>query len=450
MVDLSKHHSRARKAIDGRNYDLAIEICTECQEVDPTSLKTYELLIEAAQRRAQEGGKKGMSFGLKMSRDPHKLLSAAIKAVAKSPDLKNFTAAGDAARAVMDTGVKKRADVAILLYEEARGTGMFNGQMLWNLAHAYYAKFELTKAKDAIDNAIARMNELNKNDKSHKEAGRTLKNWEAKRSMEARNDKKAGGGDDYRSQMADDDDARKNEVMGRQIRTVEDADEVLKYVDADLAENDQNKGLWMKRADVQRRVQRWDEARQSLEKARALDEHDFSIVMRIGEIGMQEIKTEILALEKAGKDSSAAKTKLLHFEIDNYRDWVKRQPTELRHKFELGRRLFTIGEIDESAQLFQKSLNDPQNKSQAHKYLGHCFAKKKLFDMAVDQFAKCLEMIVDKNGKEAMDVLYNKARLLEKLKKRDLAIADYTSLVERDLGFKDAATRLADLKSQDD
>ena len=70
--------------------------------------------------------------------------------------------------------------------------------------------------------------------------------------------------------------------------------------------------------------------------------------------------------------------------------------------------------------------------------------------MAVHQFAKCLDLLVDKNGKESMEVLYNKARLLEKLKKKDLAISDYTSLVERDLGFKDAATRLAELKGQDD
>ena len=445
MVDLSKHLARARKAIDGRNYPLAIEICIECQDVDPTNLENYELLIEAAKRQAKEGGKKGFGFGgLKLSRDPHKLLSGAVKTISGKPELKQFAAAGDAARAVMDTGVKKMVDVAILFYEEARGTGLFNGEVLWHLAHCYYEKFKQTKGKEPLDLAIQRMAELDKSDKSHKEAGRTIKNWEAQRSMAKRSDQ--GDAGDYRSQVASDDTARKNEVMGRQIRTVEDAEEVLKYVDADLKENDQNKGLWMKRGDVLRRVQRWADAIESYEKARALDEHDFTIVMRIGEIGVSERKLKIAQLDKAGKDSSAGRKDLLEFEVDMYRDWVARQPTELKHKFELGRRLFSQGEVDESAKLFQQALNDPQNKAQAHKYLGHCFVKKKLLDMAADQFSKCYDMQTDKNGKEALDVLYNRARLFEKLKKMDNAIKDYTSLVEVDLGFKDAAERLAELK----
>lgn len=448
MVDLSKHLARARKAIDGRNYPLAVEICLECQDVDPTNLDNYQLLIEAAKRQAKEGGKKGFSMGgLSFTRDPHRLLSGAVRAISSKPELKQFAAAGDAARAVMDTGVKKMAEVAIMFYEEARGTGLFDGKVLWNLAHCYYEKFNQTKLAEPLDLAIQRMAELDKNDRSHKEAGRTIKNWEAQRSITKRPDGKASA--DYKGQIADSDEARRNEVMGRQIRTVEDADEVLTFLDQDLAENDQNKGLWMKRGDVLRRVQRWEEAKKSFEKAQALDEHDFTIVMRIGELGVSERKSKILALEKSGQDSAAIRKDLLEFEIEMYADWVKRQPTELKHKFEYGRRLFQGGNIDESAKMFQQALNDPQNKAQAHKYLGHCFVKKKLLDMAADQFTKCYDMLGDKNGKEALDVLYNRARLFEKLKKHEMAIKDLTSLVEVDLGFKDAADRLAELKQLD-
>ena len=63
MVDLSKHLQRARQALERRQYDIAIEVCLECQEIDPTNLENYRLLVDSAKRRAREGGKKGFSLG---------------------------------------------------------------------------------------------------------------------------------------------------------------------------------------------------------------------------------------------------------------------------------------------------------------------------------------------------------------------------------------------------
>ena len=39
MVDLSKHLQRARQALERRQYDIAIEVCLECQEIDPANLR---------------------------------------------------------------------------------------------------------------------------------------------------------------------------------------------------------------------------------------------------------------------------------------------------------------------------------------------------------------------------------------------------------------------------
>ena len=55
MVDLSKHLERARQAIDRRQYGAAIERCLQCQDVDPTNVELYELLIEAAKKRQDRG-----------------------------------------------------------------------------------------------------------------------------------------------------------------------------------------------------------------------------------------------------------------------------------------------------------------------------------------------------------------------------------------------------------
>ena len=83
-------------------------------------------------------------------------------------------------------------------------------------------------------------------------------------------------------------------------------------------------------------------------------------------------------------------------------------------------------------------------------YLGHCFAKKKLLDLAVQQYTSCLDMMDDDMSAEAKEVRYSRARVYEALGKTAEASTDYTRLVELDLGFKDAATRLSGLKSQGD
>ena len=72
----------------------------------------------------------------------------------------------------------------------------------------------------------------------------------------------------------------------------------------------------MKRAEVLRRVRRWDPAREALHKAAALDEHDFLIVMRIGELGIEQRKLKISELIKAGKEPVAEKADLLKFETE--------------------------------------------------------------------------------------------------------------------------------------
>ena len=59
MVDLSKHMDRAKQALDRRNYDLAIEVCIDCHDIDPMNVEPYRILSEAAKRKAKESGKKG-------------------------------------------------------------------------------------------------------------------------------------------------------------------------------------------------------------------------------------------------------------------------------------------------------------------------------------------------------------------------------------------------------
>jgi len=441
MVDLSKHLTRAKQAVDKRAYDLALEITTECQEVDPSNIDNYQILIDAAKRRIREGGKKGMGLRLGFSKDPHKQMSGAVKAVAKNPDLKNLMAAGDAATKLGAAGTKNMHDVAILFYQEAKATGLFNKDLLWNLGQAYYQRFEATKEPEALESAIQTMAELQQGDPSHGEAARTAKNWEAMRSMSKR---RSDG--DYRSQLADSKQANRQELMNRIIRTPEDAKAVLEVIADELKQKPEDKALWLKKGDIHRRMQQFDDAEQAYQQAAQLDSHDFVVTMRLGDVKIARLEAAIRQAQQAGQDIAELQRQLLETEIAEYRNRVQNQPTEQQHRFALGQRLFKVGDVDAAATEFQQAVKDPRFKRQCHTYLGHCFAKKGLLDLSQKQFTEAINQIEDKLSDDYKETLYNRARVCEAKGDSAQAIDDYTRLVEIDLSYKDAAQRLNNLQ----
>ncbi len=447
MVDLSKHIARAKQALDRRQYDMAIEVCEQCIELDPTSLDVHRLLMDAAKRRAKENGvKTGMFGGLSLSfgKDAHKAFVGSVKRVAKNPDAKTLADAGDSAQKLAASGVKPMVLVAVFYYEEMLASGLFNDKVLWSLANLCFERYRETKEEIQLDKALKLMHDLEKAMPHHPEAARTIKNWEAMRSMAKRQDAVAG---DYRSQLASSSGAKKAEAMNRIIRTAEDAKEVIGYIDEDLAANPGDKQLWVKKGDILLRVNLLAEAREAFLKAQALDEHDFTIVMKLGDIAMAEARLKVEAAVAAGQDATAAKKERLQVEIAEYRRRVERQPTDMGHRYNLGQRLIQGGDIDGAAAEFQKTVGDPRVRKGSHRFLGYCFAKKNLLDLACQQYTSYLSLTEDDQADEAKEVRFLRARVLEDSGKKDEALKDYERLVAIDLNYKDAAARLTALRT---
>jgi tetratricopeptide (TPR) repeat protein len=449
MPDLSKHIARAKQALERRNYDLVIEVCSECVDVDPANLDIHKINLDASRRKAKESGKKSLmpTMGFGFTKDPHKIFVSAFKKIAGNPENKVIVDVGDAALKLSQSGTKPMAEVAQYYYEEMRASGMFNDKVLWNLSFLYYEKFKETNDQAWLDKALKTMAELEKAMPNHPEAAKQVKNWEAMRSMRKRD--QAGSTGDYRSQLASDDKARRAEIMNRMIRTVEDAKEVLKFVEEDLVQNATDKNLWVKKGDIHRRINQNAEAKAAYEKAQTLDEHDFTIAMKIGDLRMEDAKGRIAAMKAGGQDVAAATKELLSVETEEFRKRVERQPTDMNHRYNLGLRLLQAGNIDQAAGEFQRTVNDPRLRRGSHRYLGYCFTKKNLLDLASKQYDSYLTLVEDEQGDEAKEVRYALARVYEDQKKKDDAIKNYERLVALDLGYKDAATRLSRLRGDE-
>lgn len=444
MPDIAKHLDRARQAIERRNYPLAIEVLCEVQEIEAGELELYRLLLDAAKRHAAATGKKGgMSLGFK-SKDPFKALSQAVKKVAKSPDAKACAEAGDAARALYDAGTKSAAAVAILFYEEVRSSGLFNADVLWHLGKMQFAVYKEKEDLGALDRAITAMAELQRNMPAHAEAGRTVQQWEAVKSMEGRKARDRQGSD-YRSQLSSDKDARRNEIMAKIPRTQPEMEEMVAFIDEDLKANPNDKRLWYKKGDVLKRFALYDRAREAYAKVQSLDQHDFQAVINLGDLAIAEAEDRYRAAQNAGGDLKAATIELLKVRVDEFQKRAERQPTEMNHRFHLGEALYGLGQIDQAAACFQQSKRDAKHKARSLFLLGKCFRRKNLLDIAKDQLTECLALHQDELSDEYKKVLYERADVCEAANDKAQAVKDFRKLVELDLGYKDAADRLRKL-----
>lgn len=450
MPDLSKHLARAKQSFDKGGCDMALEILGECVDVDPTNLDIYKLLIPVAKRKAKERSGKSSFFsmgGMKMpafSTDPHKQFSSAIKQLGKTGDTKAIAEAMEAA-VKLSSSIRGMTEVAIFLGEEFRATGMFSDKVLFQLGHLYYERNKASGGKDvdALDRAIKTMGELERAKPDHPEAGRTVKNWMAQKAFKTRG---AAQGADYRSQVADSDAARRQEMVNRIIRTEADAREVLSYVDDDLKKNPADKFLWTKKGDIHARIKENDQARAAFQQALAIDAHDFTVTMKLGDLRMAEQRDKVAALTAGTPEHAAARKQLIEVEVAEYRVRVERQPTDMGHRFQLGLRLVQAGDVDGATGEFQRTVNDPKYKKHSHSYLGHCFTKKNLLDLAIQQYKLFLPLVEDSQSDEAKNGRYQLARLYEDRGNTAEAINEYERLIAVDLRFKDAEARLSKLR----
>jgi tetratricopeptide (TPR) repeat protein len=169
-------------------------------------------------------------------------------------------------------------------------------------------------------------------------------------------------------------------------------------------------------------------------------------VIKLGDVIIDEHKNYIRTLDASGHDSTEAKQTLMQIEVDEYRKRLERQPTEMSHKFNLGTRLLQLGQIETAAAEFQRTVADPRDRLKSYKFLGFCFGKKNMVDLAVKNYTAYLDTTEDAMSDESKEVRYLRGRQLEAAGRKEEAMADFSSLVEMDLSFKDCAARLEKLR----
>jgi len=147
-------------------------------------------------------------------------------------------------------------------------------------------------------------------------------------------------------------------------------------------------------------------------------------------------------IESADSESSIKLAKERDsFEIEQIQRLSESYPSDLSLRFELGVLQFKTNDIQSAIKSFQRAQSSPHLEIASLTYLGQCFSKRGMNDMA----ARTLQNALDKKevmDNEKMDLHYQLGCVLEVIGKKEESIEQFKQIYERDIDYRDVADRV--------
>src|SRR6266536_1947758 len=144
---------------------------------------------------------------------------------------------------------------------------------------------------------------------------------------------------------------------------------------------------------------------------------------------------------KKAEQLKAAKAKRAEILIDDARERVARDPTDLQLRFELGENLFNAGRFREAVPELQRARQNPHARLKAMNLLGCCYSELEMLDLAVKQLAEASNEILSMDATKK-EIVYNLGLVYERMGDQEKSVACMKQIYEVDYGYKDVAKRV--------
>ncbi|MDQ7780149.1 MAG: tetratricopeptide repeat protein [Planctomycetota bacterium] len=458
MADEEKLYQKAEEAFQKKNYDYAVELFGQLLAVNPNHAKGRQALRMSSMKRLQEAGKfppskvsvmlKGLIPFIKISLgNPDKNPTALIDncEVFLKLDPLNVNIRLKLAAALKSAG---HLDSALGELEALYDQNRDNGPVAKALGEVYTAKGMSAKAQETLQVAAR----LAPNDH---EILRLLKQAMAMKTMdEGWSDAKGS-----RDMIKDKEKAAELEKDHRLLTTDADiqaeVDKLMAAVNADPENPVMTKQL-KKVADLEKKRKNFEGAETALKYAIRLDKIDTTLKMKLGDLKFDRFDLKISDLQtrlKEKPDDAAAKEQLtkltkdkLRAQIEEYKQRALEHPTDLGIRFQLGTFLYKGGMFDEAIGEFQQAVKDPKRQVESQNYLGNCFMRKKLYDMAANQFEQALTKVVASEQDKA--IRYCLIDAYWQNGEHAKAMAECKKILNVDMAYKDVARKLEEIQKQ--
>ena len=461
-----KFFDRAEKIADSGNHDYAVQMYLEGLRRDPEALKAHQALLEQGLRRQAAGGKKaGLVTTLKL-----KLFGKAAKAptpgqaVSKEPveqlievegvwakDPQNLRFADMVVQKMMAAGCLESAKwLATWLGEFNARAAKPDGARFAMLADIFSQLDQEDKAIDACRAAAAVLT----NDSPLQAK---LKNMLASQAMRKGKYNDQGG---FRQSLNDRDAQEALQDQESITRKTNVADQLIARARKELEENPDESGKVIPLVDALLEKDEPQAEQQAIEVLQEAHKKfgSYRFKQRAGEIRLRANRRQARNMrakltvtpddKQLRKDYKRMLTEHLEVELAHFEDSAKNYPTDMRIRFEIGRRLLQLGRYDQAIPSLQEGQRDPKNHLQALSLLGQCFFRKKWYSDAIDVYKGALEDPNAVAGNIGKELQYNLGRACEAAGNDDEALKAYSSVAQADFLYKDIRQRLEQLRNK--
>lgn len=451
---------RAKALIDARNYDYAIQCFINGLERWPEAVdEGHKPLFAAAMFRAASGGKKpgtmdGFKFGM-TGKDPRKAMLNAEYLMAKDPKSPAYL-----------EGLFRNA-VRAKLYETAMWAGPIfqdacqaekkpSAQRFRLIVDLYVEIGEkqgelnnVTMAIEALDRAVKAMSRLRQIDVNNLDLSREQTEIATKLTILKGKYQTAGS---FVDSVRDAEQQRDMRDSDRLVQAEDRLEDLVAKARADLAANPGVPAKVTRLVDLLCKREEEGPENEAVETLlvayRKTDNYPFK--MRADDIRMKQLNRKSRAILAKG-DKEAAKHQYreqLKFELGVFQERVDKYPTDLRMRFEYGKRLFKAHNYDEAIPVFQEARNDPKSRAQCSFYIGRCFYERGYHDQAIDVLTEAISNHEIEGDAVSRDLHYWLGRSYEAAERKEDALKVYGQLLRWDYNYKDVRARMDNLRGK--
>ena len=246
---------------------------------------------------------------------------------------------------------------------------------------------------------------------------------------------------DFRAKLRDEAQAVSLEQAGKVVTAGDMAERLANEAIARVQAEPTNLNHYRAAVQACRQLGRNEDALIWLRKARAVPAGATDPTLEKEESELQTALLEARVKVAAGDGLTAAQSELAAWRLTEAKRTVERYPNDFPARLALGELLLTAGEVDAALAQFQQAQKGPQVRVAALVGLGRGFKAKKIFDLAVLQFAAAKAELQEMNEVKKA-VVYELGSCFEAMGKGDEAIAEFKAIYGEDIGYRDIGEKI--------
>jgi tetratricopeptide (TPR) repeat protein len=445
-------HAR-NKASTGQ-YDYAIELFINGLNLDPEAVEAHQELRDISLKRKMSGAKGGLgmmdSMKLKRpSRDDKQNMLNAEKLLAYDPG--NTDHMLWLIQSALKGGYYETAMWMGPILQRANIDDKKPDYNTFLALRDVYKRLEQWKlAADALQEALR----LRPNDM---DLTTELKNLAAKDTMDTGGYTKGGS---FRDSVRDMDKQGKllhqdKDFMDEDAHSVMIRDAMQEY-----KANPNDVGKVMKLVEAWEKTESLENENQAIDLLQELFDKtkQFRYRQKIGLIQM----TQLRRMERSKRAAVKANPKDEAL-IKDYKDFVREQnefelkefqlaseayPTDARLRFEMGKRMFALGQFQEAIPVFQQARMDPKFRNEAGVLVARSFLEAGFADEADDTLAALINEYQAHGDEKSKDMYYWRGRALEQKGNKQEAKNHYSKVAQWDFNYRDVQARIKRINAE--